>query len=349
VDVKRTIFVLAGFLLLLVVSENQFSHAFGAIPAATFFHSFPAFSSWSVGNVRMTATPRISYQWVGLNFNLPTLAAIPVGDGVAPIDIQLKDASFWVGAVGLEAQLTHRLSLYATGEANAKRNADVVTAEDPLRYYTGLVPYRWDAADVQWWALEGGATFEIVQGSAVFAGLRRDYLSFGLDNPQDPFGVPINFGNRRRAVADLQLKLWIPYIGVRMTGSNCRAAILWSPLANSAMKVPDVFHSRISIFGSRTLTGFEWRYSMFQPGQFLEGQVEYDVSLIRNLFINVWAKGSWLRIRGTGNLDEIRNQLVRLTTFPPIEIFTGLQGEQAATATLSRTLVAIGLSATLQF
>jgi len=88
---------------------------------------------------------------------------------------------------------------------------------------------------------------------------------------------------------------------------------------------------------------------MFQTGSLFEGQFEYDVRLGPNLFINFWAKGSWLRITGKGNLDEILSQFVGVAVSPPIRFFDSIQGGQSANATFWRGLTSLGLAARLDF
>ena len=358
---KTTACVLAGVLMLLsgaasVAAQN--STAGTGSSGASLFPPIPGLGSYDMGGMKVKAAARVGYQWIGLNFNLPTSDAIGIFDS-APIDIQLKDARVWVGSLGLEARVTPRFSIFANGEANAKIKAGVVTSETPLG--TGFfAPYEWNASGIEWWAIEGAAAYSVSDGAAIFAGLRRDHLSFGMTNPRDQFGNPINEAISVPGIvlltianaADVQIKLWLPYVGLRVIGPNYRASVIWSPFANAAVKIPDRLVVNIFEFPPPSVTflnGLEWRYSMFQTGALFEGQLEYDVNLGPNLFVNVWAKGSWLRVRGRGNLDEILNQFVRIGLVPPLEVFSSLQGNQSATGKLSRSLIAVGLTANMEF
>jgi len=323
-------------------------------PGASISPSFPRLGSFNIGDMRFTAVARVGYQWIGLNFNLPTLSTltqIPWRPPSAPIDIQLRDAGVWTGAAGVEGRLAPWLSLFANAEANAKKDAGAVTSEEPLHLFRGGgAAYRWNASGLEWWALEGGIAVNVVETAALVAGLRRDHLSFDLDEPRDYQGNPINqvysfpgrlitFSN----AADCQFKLWVPYVGLRVVGPNYRASVIWSPFADAAVKIPDRFlHNDFSeeVFD---LEHVEWRYSMFQAGGLFEGQFEYDVRFSSNLFVSVWAKGSWLGVRGTGNLDQNQDYFISWG------YATNRQSHQSATATLSRTLIAVGLSAVLEF
>jgi len=354
---KRVVCVLTGLLVLCIAAGSAAAQNLGGVlgpPGGSFFPSVPGLSSCDVAGVKLTATGRVGYEWIGLNFNLPTLSPFGVGDGLAPIDIQLKDAHVWIGSLGLDAQLTPRLSLFANGEANARTKAGAVVSDDPFLHLNGRSRYQWNASGLEWWAIEGGAAFNVLEGAAVFAGLRRDHLSFKLEDPRDQFGDPVNFvipfpGGliSGRNAADLQVKLWVPYVGLRVIGTNCRASLIWSPFVNAVVKIPDNSAFNFVLSPLTLLIGLEWRYSMFQTGSVVEGQFEYDVRLSSNFLISLWAKGSWLRVRGPGNLDKIRN--LSLSVPPFIDFFDSLQGDQSATATLSRSLTAVGLAARLEF
>jgi hypothetical protein len=332
------------------------------LPGGSFLGSVPGLGSFDVGGMRLTPNVRVGFQWMGLNFNLPTLDALQFGPtGAAPIDIQLKDARVWVGSVGLEAQLSPALSLFVNAEANAKRTASAVTSDDPLRAVPLLLPAepnRWDASQLEWWAVEGGVAYSIMNDVALLGGLRRDHLSFGLDNPRDAFGNPVNLGfsipgiilANRTAAADFQLKLLVPYLGLRFTGDNYRGSLSWSPFANAAVKVPDHFIRNLSVLPLSLFTfseALEWKYSMFRTGTQFEGALDYDLRLSSNFSIKAWAKGTWLRVRGKGNLDELAKVFVSVLGTPVL--FDSISGGNSATATLTTYRLAMGLGAELNF
>jgi hypothetical protein len=319
----------------------------------SFLESVPGLGSLDVGGMKLTPSVRVGHQWIGLNFNLPTLSGFrPLGP-VAPIDIQLRDAHVWVGSVELEGRLFPALSFFVNAEGNAKVTAGAVTSEEPLQV-TSLGAHRWDASDLEWWSVEGGLSYRFRNDVSILAGLKREHLSFGLDNPRTVFGEPINLFISipgvgflmERVTADFQLKLWTPYLGLRFTGPNYQASLTWTPFVNAAVKVPDSFFTSFVIFsGFVQSLGVEWKYSMFQVGTQIEGDFRYDLKLSSNLSINVWAKGSWLKIRGRGNLDQIFNQFASIAV-PP---FLSFPGSAEETATLGRYQIAAGLGAELNF
>ncbi|MBI4962857.1 MAG: hypothetical protein HY913_06240 [Desulfomonile tiedjei] len=325
-------------------------------PGEAFLGSVPGFASFDVAGMVLTPNVRAGHQWIGLNFNLPTASAIPFFGASTPIDIQLRDAHVWVGSVGLEGWLTPAFSLFVNAEGNAKRSVGAVTSEEPLHVVAGgLFPSRWDASHLEWWAVEGGFAYRISNSLAVFAALRREHLSFGLDNPRDQFGNPINsvlspapgIVITNTAGADFQLKLWTPYLGVRFMGPNYRCSLSWTPFVSAAVKVPDHFVNNLFVGAILLTTGIEWNYSMFRTGAQLEGDFEYDMKLSPNFSLKAWAKGSWLSVRGRGNLDEIlNNALVVGGVTLASASFAGAADE---TATLTRSQVAVGLGAELNF
>jgi hypothetical protein len=116
---------------------------------------------------------------------------------------------------------------------------------------------------------------------------------------------------------------------------------------NATVKVPDHFIQNFFIGPILVTNGIEWKYSMFRTGAQFEGDFEYDMKLSPNFAIQAWVKGSWLSVRGRGNLDQIFNQ----ATVAGGVTFASLSQTGAAdeTATLTRSQVAAGLGAELNF
>jgi len=357
----RMVALFAGLFMLLSWPGNVAAQDSGGtteFPGGSFLASVPGLGSFDVAGLRLTPNVRVGHQWIGLNFNLPASSALPfVSSGEsAAIDIQLTDAHVWTGSVGLESRLSPRLSLSLNAEANAKRSVGAVTAEEPLQQVIGLAPFRWTASQLEWWALEGSLTYAISNDLAVFAGLRREHVAFGLDDPRDRFGNPVNSVIGIPGVvlltdtnaADFRLKLWVPYIGLRLSGASYRAKLSWSPVVAASVKIPDHFLSNILVLivPATVSTGFEWQYSMFRTGTQLDADFEYELRLNSSVAVKGWVKGSWLKVRGSGNADQLLNNFASV---PPITIFAQLAGQDTATATLTRYVTAAGLAAELAF
>jgi len=334
-------------------------------PGGSLLASIPGVGSFDVGGMRLMPRVRIGYQKIGLNFSLPVPNAIvAVGNGLAGIDLQLTDANVWVGAVGLEGRVSPRLSLFLNAEANAKRNAGAITSDEPVQQNTiGLafpqpIPYQWTASQLEWWELEAGATYAISNDVAIVAGLRREHLSFRLIDPRSAAGEPANqqlyFPDFSRYTTDnlmdFRLKLWVPYVGIQFRGESYRARLNWSPFLGAAVKLPDRFIINdfiLSVPRITYLTDIEWKYSMSRTGTLLEGDFEYDVAFSPNVAVKVWAKGSWLKVRGAGNLDQLLAQFAALEgiPFPQPEV----SASSSNAATLARYVTAVGLAAELAF
>jgi len=88
------------------------------------------------------------------------------------------------------------------------------------------------------------------------------------------------------------------------------------------------------------------QYALKKPGCFLEGEFEYDWSLRGPLSFQLWARGSWLRIRGRGTMDAQFNQqtVVDGTVFS-----TTAADSDDARGTYTRYSIGGGIGATWTF
>jgi|GEM_PF-491446 len=369
---RRIVCLLAG--LFLVAGSPLGLAAQGLVdgagfPGGSLLASIPGFGSLDVGRMQLIPSIRVGYQRIGLNFNLPVPAPFNyanAGDGSAPIDLQLTDANVWVGAVSLEGRVSPNLSFFLKAEANAKRNAGTVTSDEPSHHNVvgfaprSATPYQWTASQLEWWAVEAGATYAIANNIAIVGGLRREHLSFGLRDPRTAAGAPANYQETINGIqlftieslADFRLKLWVPYIGVQLSGQSYRARLNWSPFLGAAVKLPDQFIINNFVVVSPTITvlyDFQWKYSMSRIGTLLEGDFEYDLKFSPDVAVKVWAKGSWLKVQGSGNMDELVDYIDVVANVPPSVARLRASGSSSATATLTQYVTAVGLSAELAF
>lgn len=271
------------------------------------------------GAIELRAGVQVGYQTMGLNFDLPTPAVFGGNSGAG--DLKLEDARMWLGAVELGAQVGFNLYFFVKGAANAGRNVEVITGLSGVSAFSQFAPLRWTGSRLEWWAVEGGAVYEFGNGVSVLAGLRRDHLSLKMEDPVDQFGRSVNFQYRftrlgargiggERAAGDLQTKLWLPYIGIRIDGENYRFSTIWSPFASAAVRVPQ----RLVLYeaGVYTVPGlpafsegtfYDFGYRVSKPATLLEGTFDCDVNLSGMFGLNLWLRGSWLEVRGRGSLD----------------------------------------------
>jgi hypothetical protein len=311
--------------------------------------------AFSLGSIDMRAGLRIGYQNIGLNFSLPAFSQI---DHLpAPLDLSLKDANMWVGAVRLDAELWRRWFLFVSGEGNARQNATLFTYDEPTQYYglTTFVPYKWTGTQLEWWSVDGGIGYRFCPGVALVAGSRWDRLSLVPSDPTDAAGNPVNVDNalgcpncrlNERAYSEIWATTWIPYLGVEFAGRCFRSSLLWSPFGNAAIRVPLRFTRLIIIPVDPVFprnTNVEYAFKLRRPGGFLEANFDYQATFSRTLGLGVWFKGTWLRMIGNGDMTQDFHTFDQRGVFPP------LYENQDATGSYTRNIVAGGLSASLTF
>jgi len=320
-------------------------------------------SGIDLGAIEVRPSVRVGYQKMGFNFNLPTGAAI--GGNLGAIDLKLEDARMWVGAIELGAQVGANLHFFVKGEANAGRNVEVITGQSGVSSFSQFAPYRWTGSKLEWWAVEGGAVYELGNGVSVLAGLRRDHLSLRMEDPVDPFGRSVNFQYRlpglgvrgmggEQAAGDLQTKLWLPYIGIRIDGENYRLSTIWSPFASAAVRVPQrlaLYQAGIMIVPGlppfTVSTFYDFGYRVSEPATLLEGTFDYDVDFPGRFGLNLWLRGSWLEVKGRGSLDA---EWAYSRTFRGVVTNASSGGDSpTATATLRRYMWSGGFTASMSF
>ncbi|MGC8604821.1 MAG: hypothetical protein ACP5VS_14220 [Desulfomonilaceae bacterium] len=47
--------------------------------------------------------------------------------------------------------------------------------------------------------------------------------------------------------------------------------------------------------------GLDWNFT--KTGSFLEGYFEYDVPVFKDMWLGLWARGTWMRFAGSGSRD----------------------------------------------
>jgi hypothetical protein len=184
--------VLAG--MVNVAAAQYAGPGFGpgpAIQAPSSFMSMPSFfpqglqGAVSLGDFVVRPEVRVGYQKIGLNFNIPAFSQL---DSMpAPIDLSVKDANVWVGAVRLEVDFWRNWFLFGSLEGNAQRNVTVFTYDQLLSFY-GLAPYQWNATGLQWWDIDAGIGYKFCPQIAIVFGSRWDHLFFTPDAINQSFG-----------------------------------------------------------------------------------------------------------------------------------------------------------------
>jgi hypothetical protein len=303
--------------------------------------------SWSMGTVKVAPYAGFGYQWLGLNFNMPAFDS-EILHLPAPMDMKIKGGRFGTLSAGLDASIPSGLSLFLRAEANIKRDVKILTAEEPVGELLGFArAAEWTGSGLQWWLAEGGLGYQVACGVSVLAGVRRDSISLQLSDPRDASGAPIEGASQGlgvvREFGDFTAGLWVPYVGLRFEGPNYRTTLLASPYTRGSIKLPDCFMWTISFppfFTYQITNSFE--YSVSQPGGFFEGAGEYDVNLNQSAVLRIWGKGNYAKIRGSGNLDELFQNIGGASPGTWV-------GSESATATFVKSTLSAGLSAVVAF
>ncbi len=88
-------------------------------------------------------------------------------------------------------------------------------------------------------------------------------------------------------------KMWFPFIGVQIMQPTYMGMLMYSPWA--------VANVNMALRNSQNLLQ-DLRYSWNQPGQYLSGLFQYNVTPPPVVF-SFWINGSWRHVDGAGNLE----------------------------------------------
>ncbi len=300
------------------------------------FSSFPVAGLLSssgyggaVDGLRVSSIARIGYQRLGLNLNFP----MPLQFGfdffdVDVLDAQLRDTDVWVGSLRVDVDHPVGLGLFGEAEWAAQRNVTVWMDEYPS--FFAAEPLEWTGNGFEMWELGFGATYAFRPGFAAIAGLKWDHISLELEDPRDQVG---GFGVVDIPTGDIQVKMWIPYVGLRVEGPFYRGDLLYSPVLSAKAEVPlrDIF-----VFGP---LHEEADYSFNNIGTFVQADIEADVAAPAGVRLGAWLRGRYVNVRGDADED--------VKTDTPIGPLPTISG--SATGNFSFYSYAFGLLAELGF
>ena len=335
VGVKKSClsFFIAGLVL---VSIN--------ISGAQVLSAIPGIGNVELGSIKVTPFAQVGYKNIGFNFNLP-FTITPVDQfgnvfyGPPAFDLNLLDAGVWVGSVGLDARLPSGLFLTLRGDRSATKNISVRTGEN-FPWWDVPAPYTWGGSGLQWWDVDGMVGYAVSRDWSVLGGVRYDYLTVRFANPIDQTGMPVGgpTGTTTNLGQDIVVKTWIPYIGLQVNGPYYRASLIYSPLASPQVVAPQTITS--SYYGLGVESSL-MNYKFASTGSFLEGFFEYSTPISEPSQVQLWVRGTLMRIRGNGdwNFDD--------STSPGLD--SSLVDPQATTGTLNTYSLSGGISASLSF
>jgi hypothetical protein len=179
----------------------------------------------------------------------------------------------------------------------------------------------------------------------LLAGFKFNRLSEKLGRPSGPsyqdLVLPVF---REDYFGDLDIRVWSPYVGLRLDNRFWRFDLIWSPWLTSYQSKMPLRVVLSDSGGGFSLANAEAGYDLSGGGGNLVeayGETKYD--FYNGLGATLWVKGSWLQCRGNGNEDFVSN----FSGGAPFYVSTS--GSSDASSTFTRYLWAVGFSGQLIF
>jgi hypothetical protein len=296
-------------------------------------HAFGGFLDPYLGNVVLTPSFKWGYHWMGLNINVPVPAGLLLGKdtvfGIEGMDASLKSSSMWVASGRLAAQLGYWY-VFVAAEGALPHRVFATFDRHPMFVSSGLdVPVKMKDSRLSWWLVEGGTGYEVLDRVIVFTGLRRDRFSATLGGPEFQGASSFPLTSSDSLEADLLASIWIPYLGINVSGSRFSGSLAYSPFAYAQLSLPWKHANQADRVGETAL------YSFDTPGAFLEGKGDWDVRIGQTLDVGVWVKATWLSFRGSGT------ERVKQTATAP--------ASAATASSINRYELSMGLTASMAF
>jgi hypothetical protein len=255
--------------------------------------------SLDYGDVQIVPSLKLGYQTIGMNISLPIPFSGTTGFELfssSTLDLKLRDPGVWVGGLRLDIR-RGGLSLFVSAEGSAATTTSVLTQSEP--FWAGFYSVNWTGTGFQWWTAGGGGTIPIKGDMNFVAGIRTEQISLSLDGAVDTNGIIQSFqsifGDRYKG--DLLTRLWVPYIGLRIDGSNFKSTLLFSPYTWANIDIPFRY-----LFINTPLIAFEdAQYKFKNGGILIESTLDYNTEISENQSWGLWLKASWCGIRGGGS------------------------------------------------
>jgi hypothetical protein len=328
---KRFGVVLVATALLLVSPCVSFSQVPG-LP------SFGEFGSLDFGNITVTPSAKIGYRAASVRMSFPinkitVVATPPNWIWWGPLELTIKRADLLVGAVGLEVDALSTVYLFGEAAGNVCRNVTVCMPVSPWNF-RGAGNIDWEGSRLQWWLLDFGGGYRVRNNLSVLLGLRIDHFSVALDDPNDPSGtIQLSWTLfRGQLFGDIRTKMWVPYVGVALSGDAYEARFVWSPITSADVRVP----LQVPVTGPGD-PDQEASYSQFKSGWYLGFDAVLRTFDVAGFDVNFWTSGSYSIIRGRGEKEF------------NAPLFPNYEGTRSATSTFVTSSISCGLSANLDF
>ncbi|MGO9568665.1 MAG: hypothetical protein ACLP5H_14100 [Desulfomonilaceae bacterium] len=278
-----------------------------------------------------------------------------------PLDAKIQSADLAVGAFRLDAQLTPVCGLFGSVSANIPRTVGIEASEGPGIGVIPPQPWSWTGSRFQWSEFEFGGWYNVNQAVGLVGGIRFDRISVRFSDPEPVPGYsyftivppairPVTFPDYS---GDLNTFFTIPYIGCQIFGPYFKGELLIGS-ASARVRLPlELSHAGnyitgpiFGFFGRRDISE-QAEYTFNNAGLFLEGGLESTFPIG---FFNctLWAKGSWLRIRGDGDVN-LAGQSSSFALFGFLRFPEPFSSSSSGTSTLSQYTFDLGLSGAISF
>ena len=153
-----------------------------------FFESLPEFD---LGKISLSARAIVGWKHIGLNYSLN---AAHRNFGVlqeSPVEIAIRNTYVWSGQVDMGLRISRKLRLFGIAEGNAGSSIPVSTPIEPANA-NPAEPAVWRGSRLEWWALDGGISYDFGRDFRIVAGLKHDHLQMELRDPVN-LAVPGDF------------------------------------------------------------------------------------------------------------------------------------------------------------
>jgi hypothetical protein len=275
---------------------------------------------------------------MGMNINVPLPAGASLGKdvvfGIEGMDASLKSSSMGVASGRLAAQFGSWY-VFVSAEGAIPHRAFATFDHHPMFVISGLnVPVKMKDSRLSWWLVEGGTGYEVLDRVIVFTGLRQDRFAATLGGPEFQGTASLPLTSSDSLEADLLARLWIPYLGINVSGSGFSGSLAYSPFAHAQLTLPWKHANQVDRVWE---TAF---YSFDTPGAFLEGKGDWDVRIGRTLDVGVWVKATWLSFRGSGA------ERIKQTSTAPASV---TEASGATASSINRYELSLGLTASMAF
>jgi hypothetical protein len=334
--------------------------------------SFPGLNWIQAGNIRIRPTLNVGYKKIAFNFNLnipPTELLSPFlifpnyGSllDTYPLDAKIQSANLAVGAFRLDAQFTPACGLFGSVSANIPRTVGIEASQGPGIGVTQPEAWRWTGSRFQWSEYEFGGWYNINQAVGLVAGIRFDRISVRFSDPEPvpsygfftifPLPPAIRSVTFPDYSGDLNTLFTIPYIGCQILGPYFKGELLIGS-ASARLRLPlQLSHAGPyitgPIFGALGRRGLseQAEYTFKNAGLFLEAGLE-SAFPVGFLNCTLWAKGSWLRIRGDGDVKLAGQSSAFFLFFSLPDPFSS---SNSGTSTLNQYTFDLGFSGAIAF